>query len=53
MHDWNNEWNGGIQFTTQCLSTQLILWNAVWRKFLADSSIGSGAEVANLNNDIA
>ena len=36
-----------------CLSTQLILGNAVWRKFLFASSMVSGAEEANLENNIA
>ena len=35
------------------LSIQLILWNAVWQKFLAASIMASGARVANFENDIA
>ena len=35
------------------LSTQLILWNAVWWNFLAASSMASGAKVANIKYDIA
>ena len=35
------------------LSTQLILCNAIWQKFLAASSIASGAKIAHFKIDIA
>ena len=35
------------------LTRQLILWNAIWWKFLAASSMASVAKEANLRNDIA
>ena len=37
---------------SMCLSMQLILWNAVWRKFLAASSMTLGTNVVNIETKL-